>query len=141
MVVVGLSISDRYPEVAEQWAGTVANTVYLHVGLSKSWILQYSLPRSAGTVAAGAMDRIEAPWPYNIVRPDIPSGEIDADALMVHGFVNESGRFEGLAIAFPSEFAQAQFVLSALQRWKFSPAGLGGHPATVEVLLIISEMP
>ena len=81
-----------------------------------------------------------APWPYNIVRPNIAPGTIDADALMIHGFVNQAGRFEALSIAFPPEFAQAQFVLNALSQWEFRPATQNGQNIKVEVLLIIPEV-
>ena len=60
---------------------------------------------------------------------------------MVHGFVNQSGRFESLAIAFPEEFAQASLVLDALRQWQFRPAMQNGQIARVEVLLIIPEVP
>jgi hypothetical protein len=59
---------------------------------------------------------------------------------MVHGFVNLTGRFEQLAIAFPAEFAQTKFVLNVLQRWKFRPARQNGQLVAVEVLLIIPEV-
>jgi len=75
---------------------------------SQELILQYSLPRAADAAAAGNVARLAAPWPYIIVRPKLVPGAINADALMVHGFVNQAGRFETLAIAFPPEFAQAQ---------------------------------
>ncbi len=139
-VVVGASMEDQYPETAALWSSRMAYTVYLHVGLAKSWILQYSLPRSADAAAAGSIAHLEAPWPYNIVRPNIASGAIDADALMVHGFVNQAGRFEELAIAFPPEFAQAQFVLNSLEQWQFRPATQDGQNVKVEVLLIIPEV-
>ncbi len=139
-VVVGSSLEEKYPETAELWTGRMAYTVYLHVGLSKSWIMQYSLPRSAEAAAAGNIDRIDAPWPYNIVRPNIPPGEINADALMVHGYVNQAGRFEALSVAFPPEFTQTQFVLSALQQWQFRPAMQNGQAVTVEILLVIPEV-
>ena len=117
----------------------MAYTVYLHVGLARSWILQYSLPRSADASASGTIARLDAPWPYNIVRPDLEPGSIDADALMIHGFVNQSGRFETLDIVFPQGFPQAQFVLAALEKWQFRPAMQDGQSAKVEVLLIIPE--
>lgn len=138
-VVVGDAMEDQFPEMAGVWNGRMAYTVYLHVGLSRSWILQYSLPRSADAEAAGNTIHLEAPWPYNIVRPNLDPGAIDADALMVHGFVNQSGRFEALSIVFPESFSQAQFVLSSLQRWQFRPAMQDGQSAKVEVLLIIPE--
>jgi hypothetical protein len=139
VVVVGSSLEEMYPETAELWAGRLAYTVYLHVGLSKSWILQYSLPANADAAAAGTT-QLTAPWPYTIIRPNIAPGAINADALMVHGFVNAAGRFETLAVAFPPQFAQAEFVLNSLRQWEFRPAMHAGKPATVEVLLIIPEI-
>lgn len=117
----------------------MAYTVYLHVGLARSWILQYSLPRSDDASSAGNVAHIDAPWPYNIVRPNLQPGAIEADALMVHGFVNPSGRFETLSVVFPQTFPQAEFVLSSLQQWQFRPAMQNGAGARVEVLLIIPE--
>jgi hypothetical protein len=137
-VVVGSTLTEKYPETAELWSGRLSYTVYLPVGLAKSWILQYSLSRADSP--AGATTRVEAPWPYNIVRPNIAPGTIDADALMIHGFVNQAGRFEALSIAFPPEFAQAQFVLNALNQWEFRPATQNGQNIKVEVLLIIPEV-
>jgi hypothetical protein len=138
-VVVGSSLEDQFPEAAPVWSGRLSYTVYLHVGLPKSWILQYSLPRSGDAAAAGNITRIEAPWPYNIVRPNIAPDSVDADALMIRGFVNQAGRFEALAIVFPSQFAQAQFVLSSLAQWQWRPATQNGQKIKVEVLLIIPE--
>jgi len=140
-VVVGSSLDEKYPETAPVWSGRLSYTVYLPVGLSKSWILQYSLSRADNAAAAGNISHIEAPWPYNIVRPNITPGAIDADALMVHGFINQAGRFEALAILFPPQFAEAQFVLDELAKWQFRPATQNGQIVAVEVLLIIPDEP
>jgi hypothetical protein len=139
-VVVGATIQDQYPEVSGMWGGRLAYTVFLHVGLDKSWTLQYSIPRAVETESGGNTPRLEAPWPYNIVRPNLAVGAINADALMVHGFVNEAGRFESLAVAFPPDFPQAQYVLSALAQWQFRPAEEDRHPTKVEIVLIIPEV-
>ena len=139
IVVVGSSLAERYPETVGLWGGRMAYTVYLHVGLAKNWILQYSLPRAAEASVAGTVAKPEAPWPYDIVRPTLAPGDAVEDAIMVHGFVNISGRFEQLAVVFPTEFAQAKFVLSALQQWRFRPALQKGQIAAVEVLLIIPQ--
>jgi hypothetical protein len=138
-VVVGDALEDQYPEVANAWSGRLAYTAYLHVGLAKSWIMQYSLPRDADASAGGAIARLDAPWPYNIVRPNLAPGSVDADALMIHGFIDEAGRFQGLSVAFPPAFPLAQFVLDALEKWQFRPATQDGRPIRVEVLLIIPE--
>lgn len=138
-IVVGDSLQDEYPEMSGVWNGRMAYTVYLHVGLARSWILQYSLPPDAQIALNSSADHLEAPWPYSIVRPNLAAGAIDADALMVHGFVDTAGHFEGLSIVFPTAFPQAQFVLDSLARWQFRPATENGQIARVEVLLIIPE--
>ena len=121
----------------EIWGGRMAYTVYLHVGLAKSWILQYSLPRTVEVAEAGSVVRLEAPWPYDIARPLLSFGDFNANALVLHGFVNQAGRFESLALVYPPRFAQAEFVLYALQRWQFRPAKQHGQATTVEVVLIV----
>jgi hypothetical protein len=138
-VVVGASLEAKYPELSGVWSDRVAYTVYLHVGLSKSWILQYSLPRSTEAQDSGNVSRLEAPWPYNIVRPNLAPDSLNADALLVHGYVNEAGKFESLGVAFPPDFQAAQFVLDALNQWQFRPAARNGLMQKVEVLLIIPE--
>jgi hypothetical protein len=138
-VIVGSSLQDQYPEITDVWRGRMAYTVYLHVGLEKSWILQYSLPRAADATSAGTVAHLDAPWPYSIVRPNLMPGSLDSDALMVHGYVNNAGHFETLSIVFPERFPEAQFVLESLARWQFRPASENGQLAKVEVLLIIPE--
>jgi hypothetical protein len=138
-IIVGNSLQDEYPEIGGVWNGRVVYTVYLHVGLARSWVLQYSLVRAPEETQTGPASAIEAPWPYTIVRPNLDPGSIDADALMIHGFVNQSGHFETLSMVFPQAFPQAQFVIAALEKWQFRAAVQGGQPARVEVLLIIPE--
>ena len=134
VVVVGSSMAEEYPETVGLWGSRMAYTVYLHVGVAKNWILQYSLPQAADN---GTTARIDAPWPYVMERPGLAPGDLNGDAIMVHGFVNTSGRFEKLAIVFPTDFSQAKFVLGALQQWQFRAAAQNGLLTAVEVLLII----
>jgi len=139
VVVVGSSLEEQYPEIVGIWSSRLVYTVYLHVGMGKNWILQYSVPRSAEAVASGSIARPEAPWPYDILRPRLAAEDFTSEAIMVHGFVNLAGQFEKLALVFPTQFAQTKFLLDALKRWQFRPAGQNGQPAAVEVLLIIPE--
>ena len=136
-VVVGSSVAEEYPEAIGLLGSRLAYTVYLHVGLSKSWILQYCLPPGAEAANNGSVTRLAAPWPYLMERPELATGELNADAIMIHGFINASGRFEKLAIVFPAGFAQTKFVLNALEQWQFRAAMQNGLMTTVEVLLII----
>jgi hypothetical protein len=138
-VVTGTSLEDQFPEMGDVWHGRMAYTVYLHVGLAKSWILQYALPRTADAAAAGSVGQLDAPWPFNIVRPNLAPGAIDSDALMVHGFVNTAGRFENLNVVFPPAFPLTDFVLQSLSQWQFRPAAQDGKPIRTEVLLVIPD--
>ena len=140
VVVVGASLAEQYPEIVSIWGSRLVYTVYLHVGLGKSWILQYSVPRTADAAAAGSATKPEAPWPYDIFRPTLTPEDYNSDAIMVHGFVNLTGRFEQLTVVFPTQFPQAKFVLGALQQWKFRPARQNGQLSAVEILLIIPEV-
>lgn len=137
VVVVGNSLQEQYPEISDVWGGRLVYTVYLHVGLAKSWILQYTLPANTEAAAAGSVNRLEAPWPYSIVRPNVLPADVDADALMIHGFVNQAGRFESLDFAFSPGSVDLRFILEALKQWQFRPAKLNGQIARVEVLVIV----
>ncbi len=139
VVVVGTSLAEEYPETLQVWNDRVAYTAYLHVGLARNWILQYAQAQSTDGAGAESLGRLEAPWPYDILRPNLISGDLNADALMIHGVVNQDGRFEKLAVAFPTEFDHASFVLHALQQWQFRPARQNGKATAVEVLLIIPD--
>jgi hypothetical protein len=136
VVVVGSSLAEDYPETVHLWSGRLAYTVYLHVGVSKNWILQYSLPRVQEAASVASAVRPDAPWPFDITRPSIDA-DANADAIMIHGFVNALGRFEQLAVIFPTELAETKFLLHALQQWQFRPAMQSGQATAMEVLLII----
>lgn len=137
VVVFGSSATEAYPESAEFLTGKLVYTVYLKVGLRKSWILQYCLPKTVKMVAVkGSAPAIDAPWPFIMIRPD-RIGEAPSDYIIVHGFVNSKGKFEQLALVLPSELAEKELLLSSLEDWEFRPATNDGVPTGVEILLII----
>ncbi len=136
VVVVGSSLAEEYPETSGLWSGRLAYTVFLHLGAAKSWILQYAVPREAQATVAGDPIRPDAPWPYDIMRPDIDP-DADTDAVMIHGFVNAAGHFEKLAVVYPDELAEKKFLIGSLEQWQFRPAMQNGQATRVEVLLII----
>jgi hypothetical protein len=139
VVVVGTSLADQYPQTLQIWSDRVAYTAYLHVGTPKAWILQYAQLRNADAASGGTVAHLEAPWPYDIVRPNLLSKDLNADALMIHGVLNQAGRLENLAIAYPDGYAHASFVLRELAKWQFRPAQQLGKATPVEVLLIIPQ--
>jgi hypothetical protein len=141
VVVVGSSLEEEYPNLLQIWGGRIAYTVYLQVGRSKNWILQYSLPRSANTAAEGNVGALEAPWPYDIVAPHLYPVLLIADATVLHGMVNSAGRFESLVIVYPSRTPQGTLILQSLAKWQCRPAKQDGKATSVEVVLVIPNEP
>jgi hypothetical protein len=139
LVVIGASPQDDYPEAAGVWNGRLVYTVYLHVGTAKSWILQFAQPRTEEIGATGTASSLQSPWPTDMVVPNLGAGAINADALLVHGFLNKTGRFQDLAVVFPAQCAMAKFLLNALEQWEFRPAAANGVATAIEVLLIIPQ--
>lgn len=134
-VLMGDSAQEDFPETSDLWAGRNAYTVYINVGTPTSWILQYSLPKSA--TPSEQQEQLNAPYPYDLLRPNFPASELNADDLLVHGFINAEGKLLNLSVAFPPGFTLAKLILKALSQWQFRPAMLNGTPTEVEVLLII----
>lgn len=138
VIVLGSADSAQYPESVGALSGKVVYTVYLKVGLRKSWILQYCLPKAAEQkvpVKRGATP-IDAPWPFLIMRPEA-FGPSDPDYIMVHGMLTTDGQFDQLAMVFPEELSTKDLLLHSLKLWAFRPASRDGEPVPVEVLLII----
>jgi len=136
-VVVGNALEQQYPETAGMLSGRMAYTVYLPVHSAKKWILQFALPRGADL--SGSSIHLDAPWPLDMVVPNFAPGDINSDAVVVHALLNSSGKFEKLSVAFPPQFAQAQFLLDTLKQWQFRAAVQNGQNTAVEVLLVIPE--
>jgi len=139
VVVVGSAMQEQYPETAGIWGGRLLYSVFLHVGLAKSWVLQYTLPASVNASNAGHIKQMQAPWPYYMMRPNVDPDYVNANAMMVHGYINEKGRFEHLELMIPPHYGQTQQLISALEQWQFRPAKQNGLPTRVEVLLIMPE--
>jgi hypothetical protein len=136
VVVMGSAAAEVYPESVGALSGKVVYTVYLKVGLRKSWILQYCLAKDGFQIAGRAATPIEAPWPFLIMRPD-QWNAVDADYIIVHGRLTAGGKFDQLAMVFPERWQGKKLLLSALELWAFRPAKRDGVAVPVEVLLII----
>ena len=136
VVVSGSSVAAPYPESSGALSGKLVYTVYVRAGQRKNWILQYCLPKNGvpSVRPDGSAGALEAPWPYDIVRPDRGS---DSDYVLVHGMVTKEGRFDQLSMVFPQEFEGKDLLLQSLSRWAFRPATRDGELAAVEVLRII----
>ena len=138
-VVSGSSAAGSYPESAGALSGKVIYTVYIKVGLRKSWILQYCLPKGDEKSARSGVG-IDAPWPFLMMRPDQGSASAP-DYMILHGTITAAGRFDQLAVIFPADYAEKELLVSSLKLWEFRPAARDGVPVPVEALLIIPHQP
>lgn len=141
-VISGSSAAGSYPESAGALSGKVIYTVYIKVGLRKSWILQYCLPKGEEKQAGAGRSSIavEAPWPFLMMRPDQGAAS-DPDYMILHGTITAAGRFDQLAVIFPADFAERDMIVNSLNLWEFRPAARDGAPVAVEALLIIPRQP
>lgn len=130
MVVVGAEPQEDVPETTGLWGGRMVYTVYLQTDTPQNWILQYSLP---STSSDPPTDKLDAPWPYDMMRPNLGKYDI----VLVHGYIDENGRFGQLMVAYPPRYPKADMLLRNLKQWAFRPAMLNGMATRVEVLLVI----
>lgn len=144
-VVVQSSGVEGFPESAGVLSGKPIYSVYLNVGASREWILQYALPAEEGetpevggaVVRLGNSSPLEAPYPRLTFRPPIKARPRPA-YVMVHGFIDGNGRFEALKVLGTTAAEEAPQILAVLERWEFRPAMKDGRPARVEILLAIA---
>jgi hypothetical protein len=144
IVVVQSSAIGSFPDGAQALSGRPIYTVYLQVGAPKEWILQYCVPNSTGPVQTGNLvdlgnpAPIGAPYPMVTVRPP-EDWRHGADYLLVHGFLDASGRFRDLQVLSNQEPSAATTgaLLQYLAYWEFRPAVQDGRPVMVEVILAV----
>jgi len=65
--LLGESVAGQYPEIAKIPA-RVVSTIYLRMGLKKSWSLEYW---TAQPDQKGGITGLDAPWPYLMLRPKL----------------------------------------------------------------------
>ncbi len=144
IVVVQNSTSESFPDAAAALSGRPIYTVYLQVGANKEWVLQFCVPDATGPVQTGGLVSlgkpapIGAPYPMVTVRPP-EDWQHGSDYLLVHGFLDESGRFRDLRI-LPGETSTpptTSALLDYLGYWEFRPAVRDGRPVKVEVILAV----
>lgn len=144
IVVVQSSSSETFPERTDALSGRPIYTVYLQVGAPKEWILQYCVPNMAGPIQSGSVvnlgnpEAVGAPYPTVTVRPP-EDWRHGADYLLVHGFLDESGRFREMKILQSSQpmSPTTDALLQYLSYWEFRPALQEGRPVKVEVILAV----
>ncbi|HUJ24289.1 MAG TPA: hypothetical protein VLX58_22290 [Bryobacteraceae bacterium] len=144
VVVVQSSGTEAFPEASAALSGRPIYTVYLQVGAPKEWILQYCVPNMTGPVQTGNFVNlgnpapVASPYPMVTVRPP-EDWQHGSDYLLVHGFLDESGRFRDMSILATqlSPAPTTSALLQYLAYWEFRPALVDGRPAKVEVILAV----
>ena len=135
--LLGLSVAGQYGEVANQMQAQVVSTIYLDMGLKKRWALEYW---TAQPDQRGGITRLDAPWPYVMLRPKVEfsAGE---NVVLIRGVLTTEGQLQGLSPLLPPHRSQEDRLFEALAQWKFRPASRNGQPLPVEVLLVIPRQP
>jgi len=140
--VLGESMAEQYEESAGHMSSRVVFTIFLRVGLTRNWKLEYCLPAgSADADARGDGSALDPPWAYTMFRPKDLLRGADSDVILVHGILDTAGRLGQLTLLLPAEWRGRQAFFRALEQWEFRPAAKNGQPVSVEVLLIIPQQP
>jgi hypothetical protein len=141
-LVVQSSIADALPASAGILSGRPIYTAYIRAGGSREWVLQYCLPNatdaeiSAHYLHLGVpTPPLKAPFPLVSFKPlSLPAHQ---GYVMVHGTIDEQGKFLDLKTAGKIDPKTGALLLAFLEKWEFRPATKGGRPVAVEVLLAI----
>ncbi len=140
LFLTGNSVLTYHPEFASHHKSKIVSTVYINIGLKKTWSLEYSAP-SLPADAPKEEAALNSPWPYEIYRPDNVSVPPDLDAILVAGVLGPSGRLEDLQLLLPSDWQGKESLLRALSCWRFRPAARGSQVTAVDVLFVIPRQP
>ncbi len=143
VVVVQTSPIEGLPESAGALSGRPVYSVFLQVGAPKEWIMQYCVPgeggqdlvSNGGVVRLGNPSPLAAPYPRVTLLPPIQTRA--GSYLMIHGFLDENGRFRDLRVLRSMDAEESKTVLPVLEQWEFRPAVREGRPVRVEILLAV----
>lgn len=150
LIVTQTSLSDVFAGARGVLRGDRVETVYIQVGASKEWILQYCEmvdPSTKGpSLQQGGVFLVEeqggilsAPFPSITVRPPSPIMP-KAAYVMLHGYISPQGQFESLEVIGPRFRSLLPMLKPTLNKWRFRPAARDGKAVQVEVLLLIPPL-
>ena len=142
-MVVQTTPINQYPEGRGLLTGRPIYSVYFSVGTAADWTFYFCIPGEKPATSNSSIVQlgppatpVKAPYPTRLVRPDValPSWE---KYVLVHGYVNEQGRFEGLRVVRSIQPGTDQALLASLSGWEFRAATRDGVAVMVEFLLSI----
>ena len=143
LLVIQSSLPDPLVQTESMLSGRPIYSVYLKVGASKDWILQYCEPnarvnyqRSKNIVNLGDAVPIKAPYPRLMVAPDLTELATTAYTI-IHGMLSGDGQLHNLTLKGAPDGSAMSALLPILQRWDFRPATKDNRPVEVEVIFAI----
>ncbi|MCW5963267.1 MAG: hypothetical protein KIT83_04445 [Bryobacterales bacterium] len=150
LVVTQTSLSDVFAGAKGVLRGDRIETVYIQVGTSKEWILQYceytdrtakgpSQSQGGVFLMEETVGILSAPFPSITVRPPSPVMP-KATYVMLHGYINAKGEFHELEVVGSRFRSLLPMLKPTLNKWRFRPAARDGKPVQVEVLLLIPPL-
>jgi hypothetical protein len=139
-VVVLQSGGEAIPDSEGLLSGHLVYTVYLNVGMSREWILQYCLPETEKAeqqgmvVDLGSPPKIDAPYIRAAALPTEPNQRTE-QYLIFHGTLGADGKFQRMRQVRGGPAGGK--LMPLFDRWEFRPARRDGVPAAVEIILAV----
>ncbi|MBI5087251.1 MAG: hypothetical protein HZB13_21955 [Acidobacteria bacterium] len=146
IVVVQSGAPEAAGDLSQILSGKPVHTVFIQVGETREWVLQYCLPagstndirQSGMVVTLGAPPPLKAPYLLEAHLPPGPAWRAKNHQVF-HALLSANGRLEQIRTVKPG--SEASQLLDYLPRWTFRPATAGAETKSVEVLLIIPPDP
>jgi hypothetical protein len=136
------SARDDLLDTGGMLSGNPVYTVYLRVGDSKEWLMEYCVParenarNNAYEVYVGDATPVTAPFPISTVVPNSVLGQTAREKnIIFHGYLTTAGDFR--AMDSRDQSTAARQIASLLAQWKFRPALKDKVPTEVEILLVV----
>jgi hypothetical protein len=147
LVVSQSALSELVTNADGIMKGRPTETVYLEVGTSKAWILQYCGSgddrRTEESTSPGWVyflvdfpQPMIGPYPSITVRPPAPLLP-RKEYVLVHGLITTEGVFDKLEVLKTRSRDLLSMLEPSLKKWRFRPASRQGEPLPVEILLLI----
>jgi hypothetical protein len=137
VVVMSSPGASPYPGAEDLLSCHTVYTVYVRVAEGRDWVLQFCLKDSDQTILDSTAALIDPPYVMHAVHRDLTLAP-EVEYMVIHGIINEQGRFEKLEIVGerPST-PDPEILVRTLAQWEFRPAHLDGAAVPVDTLLIV----
>ncbi|HWC98105.1 MAG TPA: hypothetical protein VG456_15200 [Candidatus Sulfopaludibacter sp.] len=128
-------------DVGSILTGNPVYTVYLPVGDTREWVMEYCVPAAENAknnpyeVYVGDAAPLAAPYPIATVIPNSILGQAHRENIVFHGYLTVNGSFRNIEPRDQS--ALSHQIAPLLTQWKFRPALKDKVPAEIEILLVV----